>query len=64
MQTEACIKEEDCISYRLKDVIKTIGSPIPCGGTREQYKFKDSIINVYIISFFGLYLKNVYQMLS
>lgn len=38
-------KDEDCISYRLKDVIKKIGSPIPCGGTREHYKFKDSILN-------------------
>ncbi|KAG8312195.1 hypothetical protein J6590_028428 [Homalodisca vitripennis] len=39
-------KDEDCICYLLKDVIKKIGSPIPCEGTREQYKFNDSI-NVY-----------------
>lgn len=40
-------KGEDCISYGLKDVIKKIGSPIPCWGTREQYKFKDSSLQYY-----------------
>lgn len=36
-------KDEDCISYLLKDVTKKIGPPIPSGGTREQYKFNDCI---------------------